>query len=311
MKHALTILGLGFLAATWAAALPQNQTASSSSESVADAARKAKAERAKESRKPVKVFTNDSLPTSGGISVIGQPPSEEAAGSPGVTEGDQELAKQKQEAREQWRKLSSSLELHQRELAVLQQKLNLAQVQFSFNPNETLLQETFRTDINKLTQEVEEKKQQVADDQQALSDLQDQVQREGGDRSWLDASGSAGSPGNSSENAPAEKLPKEGTRAYWQQRFQTARENLARAQEEQQLAEDELSLLRTRQAQELNPTSQAELAQAIPAKQEEIEMKRAATEKAKQDLDALEKQFGASSAPAEWSQPEPSAAPPQ
>jgi len=309
MKHVLTILGVALLTTTWAAALPQDQTAKPPSQSLADAARKAKAERAQDSRKPVKVFTNDSLPTSGGISVIGPPASEEAADNPGVTDADQALAKRKQEARDESRKLSSSLDLHQRELAVLQQRLNLAQTQFSFNPNETLQQETFRTDINKLTQEVEEKKLHVADDQQAISDLQDEVRREGGDASWLDAG--AGSLGGSSGAAPAEKLPKAGTRDYWQRRFETARETLARAQEEQQLAENELSLLQTRQAQELNPTSQSELARAIPAKQEEVQMKRAAAEKAKLDLDTLVKQFEVSGAPPEWSQPEPAAAPPQ
>jgi septum formation inhibitor MinC len=308
MKHALTILGVAFLASTWTNALPQDQTANSSSQSLADAARKARAERARESRKPVKVFTNDTLPTAGGISVIGPPASEEPSGATGA---DQVRAKLKQEARDQWRNLSSNLELHQRELAVLQQKLNLAQIQFSFNPNETLQQETFRTNINNLTQEVEEKNRQVADDQQAIADLQDQVQREGGDASWLTAPGGTGSTGSPSERALAEKLPKAGTREYWQRRFQIARDSLARAQEEQQLAENELSLLQTRQAQELNPASQTDLAQAIPAKQEETRTKRAAVEKAKQDLDTLEKEFGASGAPAEWSQPEPAAAPPQ
>ncbi|MGO9271533.1 MAG: hypothetical protein ACLQOO_14940 [Terriglobia bacterium] len=313
MKHALTILGVAFLATTWATALPQDQTANTSSDSLADAARKAKAERAQQSQKPVKVFNNDSVPGSGGISVIGPPPSEETAQDSGVTgpDGDQARAKQRQEVRDQSRKLSSRLDLHQRELEVLQQKLNLAQVQFSFNANETLKQETFRTDIDQLTQQVEEKKRQVADDQQAISDLQDRARREGGDTSWLNAPAGAGPPAGSSETASGEKLPKAGTREYWQKRFEIARATLARAQEEQQLAESELPLLQTRQAQELNPASQAELAQAIPAKQGEIAMKRAAVEKAKQDLEALEKQFEASGAPADWGQPEPSAAPPQ
>jgi len=310
MKQRLAILGVGFLATTWAAALPQDQTANPPKESLADAARKAKAERAKEAGKSVKVFTNESVPTSGGISVIGVPPSEEAAGSSGATDStDPARAKQRQEARDQFRKSSSDLALHQRELAVLQQKLNLAQEVFSFNPNETLQQETFRTDINKLTQDVEDKKRQVADDQQAISDLRDEAQREGGDTSWLTKPGGTGSPGSSS--AASEKLPPPGTREYWQARFQTARENLARAQEEQELAVNELTLLQTRQAQELNPTTQAALAQAIPAKQQEIVTNRAAVEKAKQDLEALEKEFEASGAPADWSQAEPPAAKPQ
>ena len=306
MKHVLIILGVAFLATTWATALPQDQTTNSSGDSLADAARKAKAERAQQNQKPVKVFTNDNTPSSGGISVVGPPPSEEPAENPGAAgpDADQSHAKQRQKARDQMRKLRLDLDLHQRELAVLQQKLNLAQVQFSFNPNETLNQETFRTNIDQLTQNVDEKKRQVADDQQAISDLQDQVRGEGGDTSWLNVPVGA----SSSETPPVEKLPKAGTREYWQKRFEIAREALARAQEQQQLAEDELSLLLTRQAQELNPASQAELAQAIPAKRAEIATKRAAVEKAQQDLDALEKQFEASGAPAEWSQPEPAAA---
>jgi len=308
MKYTLTILGAAILAAAWAIARPQNQTAnstnstSSTGDPVADAARKARAERARDSQKPVRVFTNDSVPASGGISVVGPASSEQSAGNAGETKPElgESRAKEKQEVQAQLRKLRSNLDLHQRELAVLQQKLNLAQVQFSFNPNETLQQETFRTDINALTQEVDEKQRQVADDQQAISDFQDKVLRDGGDTSWLNVPPTGGSP----ESEPPEKLPKAGTHEYWQKRFQIARDALARAQEEQQLAEDELSLLKTRQAQELNPATQAQLAQAIPAKQAEVAAKRTAAEKAQQDLDELQKQFEASGAPADWSEPQ-------
>jgi len=314
MKETLRVLAMAIPLSIGTAGLAQGQTASSTTSTnttrdpVADAARKARAERAKESQKPVKVFTNDSVPTAWGISVVGPPPSEESeetgkAGPEAGTARD----KQRQEVRTEMQKLRSNLDLHQRQLAVLQQKLNLAQLQFSFNPNDTLQQETFRTDIDTQTKQVQEKQQQVADDQNAISDYQDQVLREGGDPGWLNVPAGTG-PGAASSGSSTQtpvKLPKAGTREYWQQRFQMARDKLARAQEEEQLAEDELGLLQTRQAQELNPASQSELARAVPAKQADVAAKRAAVDKAKEELDAVEKEFQAGGFPADWSQTQP------
>ena len=72
------------------------------------------------------------------------------------------------------------------------------------------------------------------------------------------------------------------------------------ASEEQQLAEDELGLLKTRQASELSAGPQSEIAEKIAAKQAEVEIKRATTAKAKQAIDALEREFKESGAPEEW-----------
>ena len=95
---------------------------------------------------------------------------------------------------------------------------------------------------------------------------------------------------------------KPGTREYWESRFKSARAKLARAQEIQQLTEDELSLLQIQQAREaLNTDVVAELAQKIPAKQTEVDAARAATEKATQELEELQQDFAASGAPEEWS----------
>jgi len=61
-------------------------------------------------------------------------------------------------------------------------------------------------------------------------------------------------------------------------------------------------LLQTQQArQALNTDVQAELAKKIPAKQAEVDTARAATEKATQELEDLQKEFAASGAPEEWS----------
>ena len=76
-------------------------------------------------------------------------------------------------------------QLHERELAVLQQKLSQNQVQFYPDPNKSLLQEYTRSDINKLQQDIDKKKWEIAGDDKALADLEDQLRREGGEPGWL------------------------------------------------------------------------------------------------------------------------------
>ena len=68
---------------------------------------------------------------------------------------------------------------------MLQQKLGQNQTQYYPDPNKTLQQEYSREDINKLTADIDAKKQQIADDEKAIEDLHDQLRHEGGDPSWL------------------------------------------------------------------------------------------------------------------------------
>ena len=68
---------------------------------------------------------------------------------------------------------------------MLQQKLGQNQMQYYPDPNKSLLQQYSRDDINKLTADIDAKKQQVADDEKAIEDLHDQLRHEGGDPGWL------------------------------------------------------------------------------------------------------------------------------
>jgi len=78
---------------------------------------------------------------------------------------------------------------------------------------------------------------------------------------------------------------------------------VAKAQEKQQLAEDELNLLQVQQAREvLNTNVAAELGPKITAKQTEVESARAATHEAELALEALQREFASSGAPEEWSE---------
>lgn len=91
------------------------------------------------------------------------------------------------------------------------------------------------------------------------------------------------------------------TPEYWQARFKPVREQLARAKEQRQLVEDEVQLLEIQQAREVASDVQAEVAQKITAKKQELETQQASTAKAQKALDEVEKDFIDSGAPEEWS----------
>jgi hypothetical protein len=114
-------------------------------------------------------------------------------------------------------------------------------------------------------------------------------------------SSSAGEQGTIQPETSAKEMH---TEAYWQARFKEARARLAKAREEQQLVEDELNLLQIQEARELDPNAKEDLAPKIEAKNAEVEEKRAATAKAEQALQDLEKEFKESGAPEEWSKTE-------
>ena len=94
------------------------------------------------------------------------------------------------------------------------------------------------------------------------------------------------------------------TRDYWQARLKEARGKLARAREEQQLAEDELNLLQIQQARELDPNAKQDLDAKGRDKQAEVETKRTATDAAQKALNDLGREFKESGAPEDWSNPE-------
>jgi len=287
----LLILTGGF-----AGASEPSQQSSTQEPSLGEKARELKAQQAQQS-KPAKVFTNDNIPTgSGGISVIGP---EASTATPEGTPAEHN----EHYYRKTMSSLQAKLELDQRQLAVLQQQLSLNQLQYYPDPLKTLHQEYSRSDINKLQAEIEAKKQDIKSDEDAISDLRAQLQREGGDpgwlrvepggKSWLEKLESGG--GDHPKGTP-------GTKEYWESRFKSARAKLARAREIQELTEDELNLLQIQQAREaLNSDVVAELAQKIPAKQAEVDAARAATEKATHELEELQQEFAASGAPEEWS----------
>ena len=313
------VLGLG------AGLAPAQNTSSSAPpeqnpttpESLADLARKLKAERAKSQEKP-KVITNDDLanlpPLPGQSAASPAKPSEtpkeaEPGEKPAQEKTGREAEKESAKAtlaltseeprgeeyfRDHMSALQNRLEIHQRELNVLEQKLGQNQMMYYPNPNEGLLQQsgpTSMSDVHNLQDEITKKKAEIAADQEAIENLREQLRREGGEPGWL-------------RSLPAQsEMPegKSGTKESWQARFKLARAQLADARQREQLAKDELNLLQIQEARTLDPNVKADLAGKINAKEDELSRKRAVTEEAKKALDDLEKEFQASGAPEEWS----------
>jgi SMC interacting uncharacterized protein involved in chromosome segregation len=81
--------------------------------------------------------------------------------------------------------LQGQLDTHKRELDVLQQKVGQNNMQYYPNPQDSLMQQYTRDDINKLNSDIAAKKKQIDDDQKAIDDLHDQLRQEGGDPAWL------------------------------------------------------------------------------------------------------------------------------
>jgi hypothetical protein len=254
-------------------------------------AREVRAKRAKNHLKDVPLYTNDNMPTGEGeISVIGPPSSLEAGSQPNVLSPKVSLANQQRMAylRGKLSQIEQHMQLHQRELSVLQQQISQSNMEWTPNPNETLRQEYSRQNVNNLANEIKQKRQQIADEQHEAQGIQDELERDQARYGGLSQPTPAGASRESYPQLPPGVKP--GTPEYWQARIQAAEQHLQTAKEEQSLARNELSLLKLQQLRTLDPNAQANLASSIPAKQAEVSAAAQAVEKAQQELERLQKE---------------------
>lgn len=162
-------------------AASQSTTATPPPQSLADAARKARAAE-KNAPKAATVFTNDNIPTaSRGVSVVGQAPAATPKGSASVQDkGDA--------AEGVWRQRFSDarhkVEQDKAELAVMQRELGELNLQYYPDPTKAMQQSVSRSDIIKKQSEIDAKQKQLAADTQALSELEDDLRKAGGDPAW-------------------------------------------------------------------------------------------------------------------------------
>jgi hypothetical protein len=192
---------------------PNLSTALRAQESVAAAARKAQAEK-KSSAKLVTVFTNDNIDTvKGTINVVGEtpappadktttaqdktktPPTEDKT-KPAATDdkgkaapADDKTTSIKDEA--YWRKTFADarkkLADDTHELDILQREYNLKQQQYYSDPNTAMREQYNRQDLTDTKTKIDEKTAAVAQDKQAISDLEDALRQAGGEPGWATA----------------------------------------------------------------------------------------------------------------------------
>src|SRR5580765_7201623 len=159
-----------------------------SSDPVADAARKARAEK-QAAAKPKKVYTDDDFASKKNVPAT---PAASAAGDQAsatdATAATDAAALNDPKSEAYWRKrfrtVRDKLDNAEKELDVLQRELNKDQVQYYSDPQKALMQQYDRKDINDKTAKVDAKKKEIEDLKKQLSDMEDELRKAGGDPGW-------------------------------------------------------------------------------------------------------------------------------
>jgi len=168
---------------------PAAQPQPKQEDSLAAAARRAR-EQKKEAAKPPKVFDNDTIPTHGGISTVGEAAALEPGKTPGTTEaktrttppgGGKAAGNDEKAWSKKFADLRRKLEADQQELEIMRRELGVLDVQNYSDPMKGLQEGLTRSDINAKTVKIEEKKKQISADQQAIADAEEDLRKSGGD----------------------------------------------------------------------------------------------------------------------------------
>ncbi len=183
------------LAALTAFAAPAQQSPDQqASDPVADAARKARAEK-QATVKPKKVYTDDDFASTKNATTApaAKTDGEGQAAATSLAATDAGGAKDasassdpKSEAywRKRFQTVRAKLEQSEKELDVLQRELNKDQVQYYSDPQKAMMQQYDRKDINDKTAKVDAKRKEIEDLKRQLSDMEDELRRSGGDPGW-------------------------------------------------------------------------------------------------------------------------------
>ena len=191
------ILLAAFAFASGALLLPSNaQAQSSGTDSVADAARKAR-EAKKAAPTGKKVYTDDDVkpatpsasaqPTAQGDAQApaqatpdGTQPPADANAAPAANPGKAD----EKAWRDKFRGQRDQIARLEKELDVLQREQDKAQVQYYPDPQKALSEGYTRKDINEKDTKIAAKKDEIDKAKQALSDLEDELRKSGGDPGW-------------------------------------------------------------------------------------------------------------------------------
>jgi hypothetical protein len=156
-----------------------------SGDPVADAARRAR-EQKKAAPKPKKVYTDDDIKPATPSSEAGARGAQAAPDNgPGAAAG---TGAGKDEPETIWRKRfadqRAKIAAAEKELDILQRESEKAQVQYYNDPQKALMEQNTRKEINEKNAKIEQKKLDIANLKQQLSDMEDELRKSGGDPGW-------------------------------------------------------------------------------------------------------------------------------
>ena len=190
--HKLVRLAAGFalissLCVPWAHG--QNGSNSQSAPSLGDASRKAR-EQGKP-RPSGKVITNDDIAAiKGSVSIVGTEPTlpvepaKASAADALATVAPKAEVKDETYWRAKFAEARKQLASDAKELDILQREYNLKEQQFYSDPNVAMREQNNRGDLNKTRDAINAKKTDVEKGQQAITSLEDDLRRAGGDSGW-------------------------------------------------------------------------------------------------------------------------------
>jgi hypothetical protein len=196
-RNGFAVVSLTLAALTFAAfpssATPQDPTG----DAVADAARKAREQKKKDTAKPKRVYTDDDVNhlTSGGASpstdTNAASTPEGGAGKNPDTQGKDAGGKapEPEESpeirwRKQFKEAYANLNRAEKELDILQRENNKAQVQYYSDPQKALAEQYTRKDINDHDAKIAAKNKEIDQLKQRISDMEEALRKSGGDAGW-------------------------------------------------------------------------------------------------------------------------------
>ena len=193
----LALAVLAFTAVPSGARQQQDSSQQSTGDAVADAARKTREQKKKDTAKPKKVYTDEDVNhlVSGGAPAsrdasaaatteegAAKNPDAQAKDAAGKASEPEESAETKW--RKQFREAYKNLDRAQRELDILQREDNKAQLQYYSDPQKALAEQYTRKDINEKDAKIAAKRKEIDQIKQQISGMEEALRKSGGDPGW-------------------------------------------------------------------------------------------------------------------------------
>ena len=176
-----------------AAARQQGSSQQQTGDPVADAARKAR-EKKKDAPKPKKIYTDDDVKKSApepaaAPRVAGGTVAATAAQAAGGSAKTGDATKTEDpNGQAAWRRRfqgqRDKIAKLMKEVDILGRELEKAQMEYYPDPQKAMTQQNSRAEINAINAKIDAKKKEVAELQQGLDDMEEQLRKSGGDPGW-------------------------------------------------------------------------------------------------------------------------------